>query len=227
MTPPADATPDAEDDEERSWRDRQHDFYLSGLPHHLAMIAHSAKAGDASAVAEAAPEPRTEFSIALDVAAASAAFFAAASAVTGFLTFLNVTQTPLSLDRDFGTKLSYFIGSIEVGQAWLITTLLAAVVTVLCFAVRNQTALVFVTAYDDAAVQAFDLHAVDYLLKPLRADRLGEAVRRVVEARGEPAPPPPEEKVAVELGGVTRWVPVSVWPSWPVSSWNRLPASRN
>ncbi|PPH79581.1 hypothetical protein C5C82_17145, partial [Rathayibacter sp. AY1D5] len=97
------------------------------------------------APAEAAPEPRTEFSIALDVAAASAAFFAAASAVTGFLTFLNVTQTPLSLDRDFGTKLSYFIGSIEVGQAWLITTLLAAVVTVLCFAVRNQTALVFVT----------------------------------------------------------------------------------
>ena len=37
-----------------SWRERQHDFYLSGLPHHLAMIAHSAKAGDASSVAEAA-----------------------------------------------------------------------------------------------------------------------------------------------------------------------------
>ncbi len=73
----------------------------------------------------------------------------------------------------------------------------------------SPPALVFVTAYDDAAVKAFDLHAVDYLLKPLRADRLGEAVRRVVEARGEPAPPPPEEKVAVELGGVTRWVPVS------------------
>ena len=73
----------------------------------------------------------------------------------------------------------------------------------------SPPALVFVTAYDDAAVKAFELHAVDYLLKPLRADRLEEAVRRVVESRGEPAPLPPEEKVAVELGGVTRWVAVS------------------
>ncbi|WP_323742823.1 MULTISPECIES: cytochrome c oxidase assembly protein [unclassified Rathayibacter] len=124
-------------------------------------------------------EPRTEFSVALDVAAASAAFFAAASAVTGFLTFLSVTQTPLSLDRDFGTKLSYFLGSIPVGQAWLVTALLGAVVTVLCFAVRNHTALVFVTAAallslvpmtqqghtaessgHDAAVTALGLHLV-------------------------------------------------------------------
>jgi len=69
--------------------------------------------------------------------------------------------------------------------------------------------LVFVTAYDDAAVKAFDLEAVDYLLKPLRADRLAEAVRRVAESRGDPTPAVPEEEVAVELGGVTRWVPVS------------------
>ncbi|MCW2608122.1 MAG: DNA-binding response regulator [Frankiales bacterium] len=69
-------------------------------------------------------------------------------------------------------------------------------------------ALVFVTAYDDAAVQAFDLHAVDYLLKPLRADRLAEAVRRVTETRGAAGSPEPEESVAVELGGVTRWVAV-------------------
>lgn len=87
-----------------------------------------------------------EFGAALDVAAAAAAFYAVAAAVTGFFTFLNVTQTPLSFDRDFGTKLSYFITGIEVGQAWLTTTLIAAVTTVLCFAVRNRTALVFVTA---------------------------------------------------------------------------------
>ena len=51
--------------------------------------------------------------------------------------------------------------------------------------------IVFVTAYDDAAVDAFALHATDYLLKPLRAARLSEAVRRVAEAgaaraRGRP-----------------------------------------
>lgn len=40
-------------------------------------------------------------------------------------------------------------------------------------------AVVFVTAYDQFAVKAFEVHAVDYLLKPFDEDRLGEAVRRV------------------------------------------------
>ena len=40
-------------------------------------------------------------------------------------------------------------------------------------------AVVFVTAHDDKAVAAFDVGAVDYLLKPIRRDRLDEAVRRV------------------------------------------------
>ncbi len=40
-------------------------------------------------------------------------------------------------------------------------------------------AIVFVTAHDDKAVAAFDVGAVDYLLKPIREDRLDEAVRRV------------------------------------------------
>ncbi|KQQ23020.1 copper transporter [Rathayibacter sp. Leaf299] len=153
-------------------------FALS--PRSTAKAAKTPKPAKASKTAEPeTPEQRTEYSVALDVAAAGAAFFAAAAAVTGFFTFLNVTQTPLSLDRDFGTKLSYFIGSIPVGQAWLTTTLLAAVVTVLCFAVRNQTALVFVTAIalltllpmaqqghaagsagHDAAVTALGLHLV-------------------------------------------------------------------
>ena len=37
------------------------------------------------------------------------------------------------------------------------------------------------TAHEAHAVDAFDLQAVDYVLKPVRADRLAEAVRRVVE----------------------------------------------
>ena len=43
-----------QDDEEPSWRDRQRDFFLSGLPHHLSLIADHARAGNASAVAAAA-----------------------------------------------------------------------------------------------------------------------------------------------------------------------------
>ena len=46
--------------------------------------------------------------------------------------------------------------------------------------------IVFVTAYDEHAVAAFDLQAADYVMKPVRAERLAEAVRRVVTA-GAPA----------------------------------------
>ncbi len=42
----------------------------------------------------------------------------------------------------------------------------------------NPPSVVFVTAHEDRAVAAFDLGAVDYLLKPLREERLAESVRR-------------------------------------------------
>ncbi|WP_285037505.1 cytochrome c oxidase assembly protein [Plantibacter sp. ME-Dv--P-095] len=87
---------------------------------------------------------RREYGAALDVAAAGAAVFTVAAGVTGFFTFLNVTQVPLTFDDAFGAKLSLFFTSIESGQAWLQTTLIAAAVTVLCFAVRNHTVVVFV-----------------------------------------------------------------------------------
>ena len=41
--------------------------------------------------------------------------------------------------------------------------------------------IVFVTAYDQHAVEAFELAALDYVLKPIRRERLAETVRRVVE----------------------------------------------
>ncbi|MCD2440935.1 cytochrome c oxidase assembly protein [Agromyces sp. SYSU K20354] len=88
---------------------------------------------------------RREFDLALDVAAASAAVMTVASAATAFFTFLLVTAVPFELSDDFGQKLGQFVTTIELGQAWLTTTLVAAAVTVLCFAVRNHTALVFVT----------------------------------------------------------------------------------
>lgn len=75
---------------------------------------------------------------------------------------------------------------------------------------RAPPAVVFVTAYEEHAVDAFELNAVDYLLKPVRAERLSEAVRRVSQAGnsyGEPSGK--EETVSVELAGVTRFVPVN------------------
>jgi DNA-binding LytR/AlgR family response regulator len=66
-------------------------------------------------------------------------------------------------------------------------------------------AVVFVTAHEQHAVEAFDLNAVDYVLKPVRQERLAEAVRRVVEG-AYPARQNEDDQVAVELGGVTRFI---------------------
>jgi two-component system response regulator AlgR len=49
----------------------------------------------------------------------------------------------------------------------------------------NPPALVFVTAHDSFAVEAFDLDAVDYVLKPVAPDRLERAIQRVSARRGE------------------------------------------
>jgi DNA-binding LytR/AlgR family response regulator len=47
--------------------------------------------------------------------------------------------------------------------------------------IGRQAHVVFVTAYDQYAVDAFDAGAVDYLLKPVQADRLARAVARLRE----------------------------------------------
>lgn len=44
-------------------------------------------------------------------------------------------------------------------------------------------AVIFVSAYDEYALKAFEVHALDYLLKPVRATRLAEAIRRVCAMR--------------------------------------------
>jgi len=44
--------------------------------------------------------------------------------------------------------------------------------------VGPEVPVVFITAYDEFAIRAFDVHAVDYLLKPFSAERLGEALTR-------------------------------------------------
>ncbi|MFE2145332.1 LytR/AlgR family response regulator transcription factor [Streptomyces sp. NPDC059456] len=95
--------------------------------------------------------------------------------------------------------------------------------------------IVFVTAHEGFAVQAFDLKAVDYVLKPVRPERLAEAVRRARAQLDRAAAPPPgpaepagpgipvqrrpapgvtvadrtPDQIAVELGGVTRFVAIA------------------
>ena len=49
----------------------------------------------------------------------------------------------------------------------------------------NPPAVIFVTAHDHFAVEAFDLEAIDYVLKPVSADRLSRAITRAIARRGE------------------------------------------
>ena len=75
---------------------------------------------------------------------------------------------------------------------------------------RGAPAVVFVTADDSQAVAAFDIGAVDYLLKPLRADRLSASLVRVIEAvaaaRARHVEESADDVIPVELAGVTTLV---------------------
>ena len=81
--------------------------------------------------------------------------------------------------------------------------------------------IVFVTAHDQFALKAFEVHAVDYLLKPFDRDRFGSALRRAlqqVRSREDPArveaqaavlsemqsPAKPLDRLAVKSGGRIR-----------------------
>lgn len=120
-----------------------------------------------------------EFHRALDIAAGAAALWTAAAAANALLVFLSVYLEPFSLDERFGRLLGTYLTETEFGASWLAATVMAATVTVLCFAVRSPAILaaVFIlgvaalwpiattghaggTADHDAAVTAVFLHSV-------------------------------------------------------------------
>jgi len=81
--------------------------------------------------------------------------------------------------------------------------------------VEERPEIVFVTAFEMYAADAFDVEAADYLLKPVRFDRLRQAVERARRRRAirEAAPvelaPPPPEAVSFWVSGRNGHVRVS------------------
>ena len=61
-------------------------------------------------------------------------------------------------------------------------------------ALEDPPLVIFVTAYDEYAIRAFEVNALDYLLKPFSRERLEKAVRRAQEALAE------EQDFAMRLG---------------------------
>ena len=78
---------------------------------------------------------------------------------------------------------------------------------------EHPPAIVFVSAFDDAAVGAFEVAAVDFLVKPVSRRRLDEAIERAARRSGsdEPAAGGDDETLAVDAlrGGGTRLLPRS------------------
>ncbi len=58
--------------------------------------------------------------------------------------------------------------------------------------IDREVAVIFVTAYDQYAMKAFDAHAVDYLLKPFNLERFEKAVERARQRLGRQMPAPAE-----------------------------------
>ena len=66
-------------------------------------------------------------------------------------------------------------------------------------AISHRPQVIFATAYDNYAIKAFEVHAADYLLKPIARDRLGEAVRRVRGRRDNGTPLPDMSEIVRSL----------------------------
>lgn len=62
--------------------------------------------------------------------------------------------------------------------------------------IGRDFAVIFATAYDEHALRAFEVHAVDYLLKPFRAERFDAALKRARERIGQKLPAQPEQLAA-------------------------------
>lgn len=65
--------------------------------------------------------------------------------------------------------------------------------------------VIFVTAHDEHALRAFDVRALDYLLKPVAAPRFVAALARARERLRQHAPPPPAAELAAAARGPNRY----------------------
>ena len=79
--------------------------------------------------------------------------------------------------------------------------------------VGRETNVIFATAYDEFALKAFDVHAIDYLLKPFSRERLSEAIARArlrlargTGASAAPAPRPDAAVVAAAARPAGTWI---------------------
>ncbi|MFC7342464.1 LytR/AlgR family response regulator transcription factor [Saccharopolyspora griseoalba] len=88
-------------------------------------------------------------------------------------------------------------------------------------AFRNPPALVFITGHEENALEAFEVGALDYIMKPANSDRVDRALRAIEKNKQQDAigdasrpqrqlevpGPDDDEVIPVELAGTTRMIP--------------------
>ena len=87
---------------------------------------------------------RREYARALNFAGISAGVWTVISAATMMLAYLDAADGVASDDL-FAAEFALFVTSVGLGQTWLVTTVIAAIVTMLCFAVRSAVSVGAVT----------------------------------------------------------------------------------
>lgn len=98
--------------------------------------------------------------------------------------------------------LSYDVVFLDIDMPGLSGMQLAEVLNDL----DKKPAIIFVTAHSEYAVQAFEVAATDYLVKPVESDRLRQAIERLVPA--QPSGPIKLERIPVEKAGKKLLLPV-------------------
>lgn len=87
--------------------------------------------------------------------------------------------------------------------------------------IEGRTRVVFVTAYDEYALQAFEQEAVDYVLKPVRTDRLARTVARLQRLLADDAAPGAPGIDDARLAAVLRRLLPAPTAAQPLLRWVR------
>jgi two-component system LytT family response regulator len=84
--------------------------------------------------------------------------------------------------------------------------------------IEDPPSVIFVTAFDEFAIKAFESHAVDYLLKPFSKERFGKAIEKFLDNSPAPsaikllesnaASPQQRHRIVVKTGGKIKIIPV-------------------
>lgn len=90
---------------------------------------------------------KPEFERAMTLAQGGSVAWALTTLLTSIFTYLDVSAVPLSFDASFGTGMWYFFTNLELGQMWLMATVMVLILSTIVFAVRSRWGTLLTTGY--------------------------------------------------------------------------------